>query len=46
MLVHVLNAILSMFVIWAEDMGQFHYHMDPDTRKIARRVEKSQLLQK
>ena len=20
--------------IWAEDMGQFLYHLDPDTRKI------------
>ena len=28
---------------WAEDMGQFLYHLDPDTRKITRRLEKLQL---
>ena len=27
---------------WTEDMGQFLYHLDPDTRKI-RRLEKLQL---
>ena len=25
--------------IWAEDIGQFFYHLDPETRKI-RRLEK------
>ena len=25
---------------WAEDMGQFLYNLDPDTRKITRRLEK------
>ena len=25
---------------WAEDMGQFLYHIDPDTKKIKRRLEK------
>ena len=25
---------------WAEDMGQFFYHLDPDRRKITRRFEK------
>ena len=29
--------------IWAEDMGQFLYHLDPNTRKITRRLEKLQL---
>ena len=28
---------------WAEDMGQFLYHLDLDTRKITRRLEKLQL---
>ena len=28
---------------WAEDMGHFLYHVDPDTRKITRRLEKLQL---
>ena len=28
---------------WAENMGQFIYHIDPDTRKITRRLEKVQL---
>ena len=27
---------------WVEDMGQFLYHLDPGTRKIARRLEKLQ----
>ena len=27
----------------AEDMGQFLYHLDPDTRKITRRLEKIKL---
>ena len=26
---------------WAEDMGQFLYHLDPDTRKIIRSLEKT-----
>ena len=25
---------------WVEDMGQFLYYLDPDTRKITRRLEK------
>ena len=25
---------------WVEDMGQFLYHLDPDTRKITRKLEK------
>ena len=25
---------------WTEDMGQFLYHLDPDTRKITKRLEK------
>ena len=25
---------------WTEDMGQFLYHLDPDTRKITRRLER------
>ena len=25
---------------WAEDMGQFLYHLDPNTRKITRSLEK------
>ena len=28
---------------WVEDMGQFLYHLDPDTRKITRRLEKIKL---
>ena len=28
---------------WAEDIGQFFYHQDPNTRKITRRFEKLQL---
>ena len=28
---------------WAENMGHFLYHLDPDTRKITRRLEKLQL---
>ena len=28
---------------WAEDMGQFLYHPDPDTRKITRSLEKMKL---
>ena len=28
---------------WAEDMGQFPFHLDPDTRKITRRLEKIKL---
>ena len=28
---------------WAEDIGQFHYHLDPDTREITRRLEKIKL---
>ena len=28
---------------WAEDMGQFLYHTDPNSRKISRRLEKLQL---
>ena len=28
---------------WAEGMGQFLYHMDPDSRKITRNLEKLQL---
>ena len=28
---------------WAEDMGQFLYHLDPDIRKIKSRLEKLQL---
>ena len=27
---------------WAKDMGQFLYHLDTDTRKITRRLEKFQ----
>ena len=28
---------------WAEDMGQFLYHLDPNTRKITRKLEKLQM---
>ena len=28
---------------WAEYMGQFLYHLDPDTRKITKGLEKLQL---
>ena len=28
---------------WAKDMGQFLYQLDPNTRKITRRLEKLQL---
>ena len=28
---------------WAEDMGQFLYHLDPNTRKITKRLEKIKL---
>ena len=28
---------------WAEDMGQFLYHLDPDTRKITRSLDKMEL---
>ena len=28
---------------WAEDMGQLLYHLDPDPRKITKRLEKLQL---
>ena len=28
---------------WVEDMGQFLYHLDPDTRKITRSLEKNQI---
>ena len=28
---------------WAEDMGQFLYHRDPEKRKITRKLEKLQL---
>ena len=28
---------------WAEDIGQFLYYLDPDTRKITRRLEKIKL---
>ena len=28
---------------WAEDMGQFLYHLDPNTRKITRSLEKIKL---
>ena len=28
---------------WAEDMGQFFYHLDPDSRKTTSRLEKLQL---
>ena len=28
---------------WAEDRGQFLYHLDPETRKVTRRLEKLQL---
>ena len=28
---------------WAEDMGQFLYHLDPDTKKITRSLEKIKL---
>ena len=28
---------------WAEDMGQFLYHLDPNTRKIKRGHEKIKL---
>ena len=28
---------------WAEDMGRFLYHVDPDTRKITRSLEKIEL---
>ena len=28
---------------WADDMGQFLYHIDPDTRKITRSLEKIKL---
>ena len=27
----------------AEDMGQFLYHLDPDTRKITRSLEKNKI---
>ena len=27
-------------IAWAEDMGQFLYHQDPETRKIKRSLEK------
>ena len=30
-------------ITWAEDLGQFLYHLDPDTRKITRRLKKLQL---
>ena len=43
MLVPVLNSISFIFVFlcaWTGDMGQFLYHLDPDTRKITRRFEK------
>ena len=37
----------TLFIIsncnWVEDMGQFLYHLDPNTRKITRRLEKLQL---
>ena len=36
--------IKSMVVsAWAEDMGQFLYHLNPDKRKIRRTLEKLQL---
>ena len=28
---------------WAEDMGQFLYHLDSDTRKITKTLEKIKL---
>ena len=28
---------------WAEDMGQFLYHLDPNTKKITRSLEKIKL---
>ena len=28
---------------WAEDMGQFLYHLNPDTRKITRSLVKAKL---
>ena len=28
---------------WAEDMEQFFYHLNPDTRKITRSLEKMKL---
>ena len=28
---------------WAEDMGQLPYHLDPETRKIIRSLEKNKI---
>ena len=30
-------------IAWAEDMGQLHYRLDHDTRKISKILEKLQL---
>ena len=29
---------------WAEDMGQFLYHVDPNLRKITRKLEKNKII--
>ena len=40
---HKIQTKLSTESAWAEDMGQFLYYLDPNTRKITRRREKLQL---
>ena len=36
-----IQLLYSLWKSWAEDMGQFLYHLDPDKRKITKRLEKN-----